>query len=812
MGKEKEIKTIQDLPGIGPQGAEKLIAAGYKTLEGIAVASAAELVEAAGIGEVTAEKAIKAARDALEMGFETADVLAKRRETIGKLTTGSKEIDALIGGGIESQSITEIYGKFASGKTQWCFQTAVTVQLPKEQGGLEGNCLYIDSENSFRPERVIDVAKHLGLDTDEVLKNIFVARAYNSEHQMLLAEKAGDMVKEKNIKLVIVDSLTAQFRSEFVGRGTLAGRQQKLNQHMRTLQKLAEMHNIAVLVTNQVMERPDILFGDPTAPIGGNVVAHACLDQETFIQLSDGGLQQMQHLNQNNAMAADLNGNFLVRGTEISLKSFRPDIKEVFEIDTGYKITASGEHGFFKLDGFKIKEINAREIKKGDYLLHAKTIECTGAEQALQEQELKEMVIVNQAGAELIKNSMQQRGISRKEACNLIEITPRQLRRVLNQGYHTSKTNMLLLVKEGFDNRLLENIGQHTSHKFKELHVPQYFTEETAQITGYLLGDGNLDKRSVRFRDARKDVLETYAGIIKKTFNADTNITKIKNKNCHQISINSKEIKEFFENIKKNWANLVPNSSPAIVKSFIKGFVDAEGYVDKKIRRISIAQKNEQTLRIIQMLLLRFGINSKIRPAGKAKKQFMMLELFSTDVVKYNELIGLSAKDKSEELKKWADSFKEHLAKEIVPLDRKEMEQFLAGVFKHQTKILKSRNYKYITTADLKKIVAALQEKELNPILQKKKEFLEKLLNGNLKFLKVQKITKKPNTRPLYDLSIPEKENYIANGFIVHNSKTRLYLRKSKEDKRVAKLVDSPSLPDGEALYRVTSNGIEDID
>ncbi|HLC80051.1 MAG TPA: DNA repair and recombination protein RadA [archaeon] len=271
----KEIKQIEDLPGIGPQAADKLTAAGYKSLEAIAVSSAAELMEVAGLGEGTAEKAIKAARETLDMGYETAAALAEKRKLVGRLTTGSKEVDNLIGGGIETQSITEVYGKFASGKTQWCFQTAVTVQLPKEKGGLEGSCLYIDSENSFRPERVSAIAQAHGLDPDKVMKNILVARAYNSDHQMLLAEKASEMVKEKNVKLVIVDSLTAQFRSEFVGRGTLAERQQKLNKHMRTLQKLAEMSNIVVLVTNQVMERPDILFGDPTAPIGGNIVGHA---------------------------------------------------------------------------------------------------------------------------------------------------------------------------------------------------------------------------------------------------------------------------------------------------------------------------------------------------------------------------------------------------------------------------------------------------------------------------------------------------------------------------------------------------------
>lgn len=271
----KKIKEIGDLPGVGPGASEKLIAAGYKTLENIAVASPKELIEIAGLGDGTSDKAIKAAREALEMGYETALELAEKRKLVGKLTTGSKELDAMIGGGIETQSITEIYGKFASGKTQWCFQTSVTVQLPKEQGGLEGSCLYIDSENSFRPERVAAIAEAQGLDPEEALKNIYVARAYTSDHQMLLIDKAEDMVKEKNIKLVIVDSLTSQFRSEFVGRGTLAERQQKLNKHMRSLQKLAELNNIALLVTNQVMDRPDIMFGDPTAPIGGNIVAHA---------------------------------------------------------------------------------------------------------------------------------------------------------------------------------------------------------------------------------------------------------------------------------------------------------------------------------------------------------------------------------------------------------------------------------------------------------------------------------------------------------------------------------------------------------
>lgn len=283
--KSPGIKEITDLPGIGTTAAEKLFAAGYKTLESVAVASPMELIEVSGLGEITATKAIRAARDALEMGFETADKLAERRLNIDKLTTGSRELDNLLGGGIETQSITEFYGKFGSAKTQICFQSAVMAQLPRERGGLDGNVLYIDSESSFRPERIISIAKFHSLEPQQVLKKIFVAKAYNADHQMLLAEKATEMIKENNIKLVMVDSLTSQFRAEFLGRGKLADRQQKLNKHMHHLQKLAEMSNVAVIVTNQVMSRPDVLFGDPTEPIGGNIVGH-CSKTRVYLRKS----------------------------------------------------------------------------------------------------------------------------------------------------------------------------------------------------------------------------------------------------------------------------------------------------------------------------------------------------------------------------------------------------------------------------------------------------------------------------------------------------------------------------------------------
>ena len=269
-----KIEKIEDLPGIGPGSADKLMGAGYKDLMSIAAASSAELKEATGLGEATAKKAIEAAQEALEMDFETATRVLERRSKVGKLTTGSKELNKLIGGGIESQAITEFYGKFGTGKTQITHQLSVNVQLPKKEGGLEGKALYIDTENTFRPERIIQMAKGFGLDEKEVLENIKVGKAYNSDHQMLLAEKAEKILSDENIKLVIVDSLMTHFRAEYVGRGTLAERQQKLNRHLAALQRIAELHNIPIVITNQVMAQPGILFGDPTAPIGGHILGH----------------------------------------------------------------------------------------------------------------------------------------------------------------------------------------------------------------------------------------------------------------------------------------------------------------------------------------------------------------------------------------------------------------------------------------------------------------------------------------------------------------------------------------------------------
>ncbi|MFH1359095.1 MAG: DNA repair and recombination protein RadA [archaeon] len=274
--KEPEMK-LSDLPGIGPAAVEKLEAAGIFDLMGVAVLGPKELGEMAGLGEAAARKAIQASRSMMDLGFQDGLEFADKRKEVVNITTGSKEFDNLLGGkGIETKAISEAFGAYGSGKTQLGLSFAVNVQLPIEKGGAEGKAVYIDTEGTFRPERIRQIAEAKGLNPDSVLKNILVARAFNSDHQILLIDKVGELIKNgEPVKIVIVDSLTAHFRAEFSGRGQLADRQQKLNKYLHNLMKMAEQFNLAVYVTNQVMSNPAMMFGDPTTAIGGNIVGHA---------------------------------------------------------------------------------------------------------------------------------------------------------------------------------------------------------------------------------------------------------------------------------------------------------------------------------------------------------------------------------------------------------------------------------------------------------------------------------------------------------------------------------------------------------
>lgn len=269
---QKEVK-VTELPGVGPATAEKLIEGGFDTVLAIAVATPGQLADAAGVTESASRKMINAARDAMSMGFSTGQEMLEKRSRVIKIKSGSSAVDEMLEGGFETSAIVECFGEFGSCKSQIGHQLAVNCQLEDPTAV----AVYIDAENTFRPERIKQMAEGMDLDPEAVLKNIKVARAYNSDHQMLLAEKVSDLINNEklNVRVVIIDSLTAHFRAEYVGRGTLAERQQKLNKHMHTLSKLADTQNVCVYVTNQVQVDPAQFFGDPTKAVGGNIVGHA---------------------------------------------------------------------------------------------------------------------------------------------------------------------------------------------------------------------------------------------------------------------------------------------------------------------------------------------------------------------------------------------------------------------------------------------------------------------------------------------------------------------------------------------------------
>jgi DNA repair protein RadA len=225
-------------------------------------------------------KIIRAARALCGPDFKTGYEIYEQRLQLKRVTTGSENLNDLLGGGLETNSVTEVYGAYRSGKTQIAHQLSVTVQLPLADGGLdeEGKkppyTVYIDTENTFRPERIVQMAESYGLDPQQVLERILCAKAYNSDHQMLLVQQVNELLTKHRVVLVVVDSVMSHFRAEYAGRGTLANRQQKLNKHLHHLQKLADASNVAIFMTNQVMSRPDAFFGDPTTYAGGHIMAH----------------------------------------------------------------------------------------------------------------------------------------------------------------------------------------------------------------------------------------------------------------------------------------------------------------------------------------------------------------------------------------------------------------------------------------------------------------------------------------------------------------------------------------------------------
>ncbi|KAL3694577.1 hypothetical protein R1sor_008228 [Riccia sorocarpa] len=264
--------------GIAATDIKKLKEAGFCTVEAVAYSPKRDLLKIKGLSEAKVDKISEAASKLVPMGFTSATMMHEQRSEIIQLTSGSKDLDKILEGGFETGSITEIYGEFRTGKTQLCHTLCVTCQLPLDQGGGEGKALYIDAEGTFRPQRLLQIAERYGLNGNDVLDNVAYARAYNTDHQSKLLIEAASMMVESRFALMIIDSATALYRTDFSGRGELSARQMHLGRFMRSLQKIADEFGVAVVITNQVVAQVDgaaMFAGPQVKPIGGNILAHA---------------------------------------------------------------------------------------------------------------------------------------------------------------------------------------------------------------------------------------------------------------------------------------------------------------------------------------------------------------------------------------------------------------------------------------------------------------------------------------------------------------------------------------------------------
>jgi len=289
MSQKASELRLEDLPEVKPYLITKLNRAGIESVFDLAIAIPHELIENNGIltgadTKTALELVMKAKKALIDSGllikdFSTAEEILERRKNLRRCTTGSSKLDSFLKGGIETQAMSEIAGEFGSGKSQLCYTLCVTANMPKDKEGLGGNVIFIDTENTFRPERIHQIAENRGIkEPEDILRKIYVCKIFNSGHLELIIQNLGKSIQDYKAKMVIVDSIISLHRAEFTGRGTLVDRQQRLNIMLHKLLRLAEVYNIAVVITNQVQSQPDNFFGgsgDILRATGGNIMGHA---------------------------------------------------------------------------------------------------------------------------------------------------------------------------------------------------------------------------------------------------------------------------------------------------------------------------------------------------------------------------------------------------------------------------------------------------------------------------------------------------------------------------------------------------------
>jgi len=732
---KKEI-TLGDIPGVGKVIEEKLREVGFSDPMAIAVASPSELAAIAEIGEGQAAKIIHSVREMLQIGFETADKILEKRMNVAKISTNSKNLNDLLGGGVETQALTEAYGQFGSGKTQIGFQLAVNVQLPKDKGGLAGNCLWIDTENTFRPERIKQIAKGLKLDEEKVLKNIFVARAFNS---------------------------------------------------------LPSSENVYVLNDNDFHK---IEIGDLVENRKGHPITTFAFDPTT--------------------------GEMKMSKVTALISHEMPQSEEFYRIKTrfGREVIVTGSHSLFK--GIRIGKRGKETVIREKNNMRPVSAEAKTMKQG-------DFVAIPRYLPMLEKQI---------DNIGLLEKMPEKIKTEIE--LHEGKIK-------------LKHTGKHESTK-----IPNevFVDEDILWLFGLIISEGNAQykDRLLRVRiTSETGYLEKAQKIIKNKFNVDSKLYASVHtlfigsrlfalilKHCFDIPVDLKSNKRYVP----GWIFQLEKSK---LKYFLKGLWDGDGCHSEKRRsnRLIFSTSSKQLANDINMLLLRYRIIAsifeidlknyknrkpywstpyRVEAAGLSNSDPLLLEetvqkIHNAPV--WNDLVfaRVTSIDKIR-LKKQEKVYDLEVHSEKNPY-----ENFLGGFggvcchnSEHQmflvdkaTEMIEQNNIKLIIIDSLTSHFRAdfIGRGELAPRQQKLNKhlhILQRLADAhNLAVYFTNQVMARP------DILFGDPTSPIGGHVLAHQATYRIYLRKGKEHTRIARLVDSPGLPEGESVFRVTETGVQDV-
>jgi lambda repressor-like predicted transcriptional regulator len=413
-------------------------------------------------------------------------------------------------------------------------------------------------------------------------------------------------------------------------------------------------------------------------------------------------------------------------------------------------------------------------------------------------------------GSELLKSGLRTSRVTRERLAEIVGLSKRTLRRVLNQGYPAEKKKFEKMVEAaGLDEVLLEHCLPHYSHKWRPLRMPSHLEPGLARALGYVLGDGDLGKRCIRMRDERLPVLIAYKKIFADTFRVKGTITPIRGKRCYQLAISSAEITALFRYLVREWKEIVPRSNRECVASFIRGFADAEGSVQE---HVYISSADRSVLETVQLLLLRFGVKSTI---GRAKGAYLLRIAEGTSLANFRREIDLTARDKARRLAK-AVAEKTRIGGDLIPIEPEILWDLAESIGVRPSKFVKHREQRAITRSSLSRFVKRIKStagyKDAQGDVIERVKKLEKLAASSVGWERIRSITRERSHTPVYDVTVSPHANFVANGLLVHNSHTRIFLRRATGGPvRIARLVSSPYLPEGERIFKITEQGIRDI-